>query len=107
MRAILSILTLCLFLFGCATTPQEVRSVWAQPAPPPANMPAPVGFTVTPTEAFSIALHSGIISPMHFYHIYADSGHYYVLDIFHGDSGRRAYGQGVRINGQTGAIEMR
>jgi hypothetical protein len=70
-------------------------------------MPAPAGFTVAPTEAFSIALHSGIVSQMHLYHIYADSGYYYVLDIFHGDSARRAYAQGVRIDGQTGAIEMR
>jgi hypothetical protein len=107
MRTLLSILTLCLLLFGCATTPEGVRSVWAKPAPPPANMPAPTGFTVTPTEAFSIALHSGIISQMHFYHIYAGSGYYYVLDTFYGDSARRAYTQGVCINGQTGAIEIR
>lgn len=107
MRTLLSIPILCLVLLGCATTPQEVRAIWAKPTSPPSDLPAPVGFTVTPAQAFEIARESKMISLKHVWHVYADSAYYYVHDTFLGDSPHRAYAQGVRIDGRTGEIVRR
>ena len=94
-------------LLGCATTPREIRAVWTQPTPPPGDLPAPPGFTVTPAQAFKVARDSDMISLKHHWHLYADARYYYVHDVFLGSSVRRAYDQGVRINGRTGQIERR
>lgn len=107
MCMLLSTSAFCLILVGCATTPREVRAVWTQPTIPPADLSAPSGFTVTPTQAFTVARDSDMISLKHIWHIYADSHYYYVHDTFLGDSPRRAYAQAVRIDGQTGHIVRR
>jgi hypothetical protein len=107
MRALLSISFLCLALVGCATTSRDVHAVWAQPTLPPADLSPPSGFTITPAQAVSVALESGALSLKHVWHVYSDSGYYYVHDTFLGDSPRRAYAQGVRIDGRTGEIVRR
>lgn len=99
----LILLSLGLFLCGCAST-REVRPVWTQPTAPPARMPAPAGFAVTPAQAHSVVWKSRVLSLKHVWHIYADSRFYYVHDTFLGDSPRRALKQGVRVDGQSGAI---
>ena len=74
---------------------------------PPADLPPPSGFTVTPAQAVSAARESGSLSLKHVWHVYADSGYYYVHDTFLGDSPRRAFVQGVRVDGKTGEIVRR
>ncbi|MGH9880620.1 MAG: hypothetical protein ACRD6N_04225 [Pyrinomonadaceae bacterium] len=107
MRSLLSISILCFALVGCAKASRDVRAVWTQQTSPPANLPPPSGFTVTPAQAFSLARESGALSLKHVWYIYADSGYYYVHDTFLGDSPRRAFVQGVRIHGRTGEIVRR
>ncbi len=107
MRTLLSISTLCLVLLGCATPSRDVRAVWTQPTAPPSDLPAPDGFTVSPSRAYSAVWDSRALSLKHVWHIYADSRYYYVHDTFLGDSPRRALAQGVRIDGQTGEIVRR
>ena len=107
MRTLLCISTLCLVLVGCATASRDVRAVWIQPTLPPADLLPPSGFTVTPAQAISAARKSGALSPKHVWHVYSDSDYYYLHDAFLGDSPRRAYAQGVRIDGRTGEIVRR
>ena len=107
MRTLLSISIVCLVLVGCATASREVRAVWTQPTSPPADLPSPSGFTVTPAQAVSVARESRALSVKHVWHVYADSGYYYVHDTFLGDGPRRAFAQGVRIDGRTGEIVRR
>src|SRR5688572_17004686 len=101
MRTLFPISALCLALVGCTTTSRDVRAVWTQPTPPTADLPAPPGFSVTPAQAFTTVRESGAISLKHAWHVYADSGYYYVHDTFLGDGPRRAFAQGVRIDGRT------
>jgi hypothetical protein len=107
MRTLLTTLALSFMMLGCATAPKHVHAVWTQPTPPPADLPVPPGFTITPTQAVAAARDSRLISLKHISHIYADSRYYYVHDTFLGDSPRRAYVQGVRVDGQTGEIVRR
>jgi hypothetical protein len=107
MRTLLSISVLCLALLGCATSSHDIRAVWTQPTLPPANLPPPSGFTVTPAQAASAVRKSGALSLKHVWHVYADSGYYYVQDTFLGDGPHRAFAQGVRIDGRTGEIVRR
>lgn len=102
-----SALSLCLVLVGCSTTVPKMRVLWTQSTPPPVELPAPAGFRVTPAQAYARACQSDMISLKHGWHIYADSRYYYVLDIYWGSSVQRANNQGVRIDGQTGAIVQR
>jgi hypothetical protein len=106
-RTLLSISILCLALAGCAIASRDVRTVWIQPTLPPADLPPPSGFTVTPAQAISAARGSGALSLKHVWHVYADSRYYYVHDTFFGDGLRRALAQGVRIDGKTGEIVSR
>jgi hypothetical protein len=107
MRALLTISVLCPTLLGCTATSREVHAVWTQPTLPPADLPPPSGFTVTPAQAISAARQSGALSLKHVWHIYSDSGYYYVHDTFLGDGPRRAFTQGVRVDGKTGEIVRR
>lgn len=101
---LLWIVALCLMLGGCATVPRDVRAVWTEKAPPPVDLAAPAGFSVTPVRAYFVVLDSRSLSMKHAWHVYADSRYYYVHDTFLGDSPGRAYAQGVRVDGQTGEI---
>jgi hypothetical protein len=87
--------------------PQDIRSVWMQPSAPPADLPTPAGFTVSPAQAYSIVWDSRRLSLKHVWHIYADSQYYYVHDAFLRDSPRLALTVGVRVDGQTGKIVQR
>jgi hypothetical protein len=107
MRTFFLISALCFVLAGCSTTPREMRAVWTQRTPPPIHLPAPAGFTVTPARAYARAYESDMISLKHDWYIYADSRYYYVHDVYLGSSVRRAFNQGVRIDGQTGEIVRR
>jgi len=107
MRTLLFIATLCLFLSGCAMQPRDVQAVWMQSGAPPADLPAPAGFAVSPSQAYSTVWDSRRLSLKHVWHIYADSRYYYVHDIFLGDSPGWALALGVRVDGQTGKIAKR
>ena len=107
MRTLLSIVTLCLVVAGCTTLPSDVRAVWTEKTPPPADLAAPAGFGITPAKAYSVVFDSRALSLKHIWYVYADSRYYYVHDTFLGDSPRRAFAQGVRIDGQTGEIVRR
>lgn len=107
MRTFISILALCLMFVGCDTASRDVHPVWTQPTLPPADLPPPSGFKITPAQAVSAARESGALSLKHVWHIYADSDYYYVHDTFLGDSPRRAFTQGIRVDGRTGEIARR
>jgi hypothetical protein len=88
------------------------------PAPPthaktrrthfPPDLPAPSGFSVTPAQAGSIITQTPwTLSLKHDCQIYADSCYYYVRDTFFNDGQRRAFTQGVRVDGKTGEIVRR
>lgn len=106
MRSFLLFTILGFALLGC-TTPQDVRAVWTQPAAPSAHLAAPPGFMVSPARAHSAVWDSRALSLKHNWHIYADSRYYYVHDTFLGDGARRAFAQGIRVDGQTGEIVRR
>jgi len=107
MRTLISLSALCLMLLGCATTPQDVQVVWAERTPPPPDLPPPAGFTVSPLQAYSTVSDSRALTLKHVWHLYADSRYYYVHDTFLGDSPRRAFAQGVRLDGRSGEIVKR
>ena len=68
----------------------------------------PQGFLITPSQAFDKVFDTpGLLSRKHVWHIHTDSQYYYVHDTFLGDSSRRAYLQGVRVDGRTGDIVRR
>ena len=54
-----------------------------------------------------MARQSGALSLKHVWHVYADSGCYYVHDTFLGDGPSQAFAQGVQIDGRTGEIVKR
>lgn len=102
------LLITCLTLGGCVSPPREFRAVWTQIGWPPSDLPAPSGFSVTPAQAFSIIARTPwTLSLKHDWDIYADSRYYYVHDTFLSDSQRRAFKQGVRVDGRTGKIVNR
>lgn len=107
MRTIFSISALSLLLVACATTPTNMRTVWTESTKPPSDLPAAFGFVATPAQAYSAVWDARALSLKHVWHIYADTQYYYVHDTFLGDSPRRAYVQGVRIDGRTGQIVKR
>jgi hypothetical protein len=96
-----------LVLVGCATMPQQFQAVWTQPGSPPAELAAPVGFTISPAQAHNIVREARILSLKHQWSIYADSQNYCVHDTFLGDSPREAFRHGVRVDGKTGVILKR
>lgn len=91
---------------GCAA-PRDLRAVWTQSEKPPAKMPAPEGFGITPAQAHEVAWAAGALSLKHCWAIYADSRDYYVDDTFFGSGPWQASRRGVRIDGQTGEIVKR
>lgn len=96
-----------LVVVGCTAVPRDLQAVWKEKAPPPSDLAASAGFAITPSKAYSVVFDLRALSLKHVWHIYADSRYYYVHDAFLGDSPRRAYAQGVRIDGQTGEIVRR
>ena len=107
MRKLTFIALLCAALSACQTVPQDLKPVWTQTGKPAAGATAPHSLKVTPSEAFEIARESRGLSWKHHWHLYADSKYYYVHDIFLGDGPRRAFRQGLRIDGKTGEIQSR
>lgn len=105
MQKLIAILLLCIGISACcATIPSDFRSVWTQSGSPPENLPTPSGFSISPAEAFRIAQESRRLSLKHVWHLYSDSDFYYIHDTFLGDGSRRAFTQGLRINGRSGTI---
>ena len=111
MHKIILLLLLCIGIFSCGTTPSDFRPVWIHPGTPPdqppKHLPSPIGFGITPSQAYRIAWNSRRLSLKHQWSLYADSNYYYVHDTFLGDSTNRAFRQGLRINGRSGDIELR
>lgn len=105
-------LFLCLLLGwfpGCAHHSRNIHSVWQGGIvpKPAATLPAPAGFSITPAQAHAIVWESRMLSLKHHWHLYADTQYYYMLDTFLGDSPRKAYRVGVRIDGKPGEIAKR
>lgn len=107
MRVLISISAFCLIMVGCATKPHDFRAVWTGRTAPPADLAAPAGFMVSPAQAYAAVWDARVLSLKHDWNLYADSRYYYVHDAFFGESARRAFIQGVRIDGQTGKIVRR
>ena len=84
-----------------------MQAVWKQPSKPPSDLSAPPGFVTTPAQAYSAVRDARALSLKHVWHVYADSSYYYVHDTFLGGGPRRAYAQGVRVDGHTGQIVKR
>ena len=92
-------------LVSCQTEHRSLLSVWNKSGQPTIEIATPHGFTVSPLEAFRIAQESGRLSLKHHWHIYSDTKFYYIHDTFLGDGTRRAFKQGLRIDGKTGKIQ--
>jgi len=96
--AMLSLAACC----GCQTPrlqSSDVHPVWTQSAPPPATLPAPNGFAITPLEAYQeVALHGQV------WHVYADESNYYLLHVTSDSNGILALKKGTRLSGDTGLI---
>ena len=112
MRTFIFTALACLLFAGCATVPSEFHQVWLESAPPPPDLAAPVGFKITPLEAYKkLAKVEGDYANTneHIWHIYADSHSYYFLDIRSAAdmSDRSAYLHGVQIEGQQGLIVIK
>jgi len=95
---------LCLLLMGCSSIPREFHVVWSKPLAPPADLATPAGFSVTPAQAYSQVLATKNLSLKHIWHVYADADYYYVYDTFQGTGQRRAYNQGIKVDGKNGVI---
>ncbi len=91
----------------CSPAPSDLEAVWTEGMRPPPDLATPAGFAISPSEAYSVAWDSRALSWKHIWHIYADSRFYYVHDIFLGDSPRRVFVQGLRIDGRIGGIANR
>ena len=99
----LAALLVALGLAGCQ--PSKMNLVWDQPAPPASEVKAPVGFAVSPSQAYeAVRMKPWTLSLKHTWHIYADDKNYYVIDSFLGSSPGRALKAGIVVDGQTGAI---
>jgi|ERR1017187_2752721 hypothetical protein len=112
MRTFIFTALACLLFVGCTTVPSGFHQVWIQSAPPPADLVAPVGFKITPLEAYQklAKLDSDYAkTDKHVWHIYADSRAYYFLDIdsIADASERSAYVYGFQIEGQQGLIVIK
>lgn len=70
MRTLLSMAMLCLVVVGCTTVPRDFQDVWMKKTPPPADLAAPTGFTVTSSKAYSLVIDSRALSLKHVRHIY-------------------------------------
>lgn len=80
--------------------------VWIAEGHPSEQMPAPAGFTVTPSGAYGIVRASKRLSLKHHWACYRDGSSYYIYDTFgRAVSARDARRHGVKINGMTGSIE--
>ncbi len=108
---ILASLTLSLGATSCAVStngkPQAMLiEVWKSASWPPAQMPAPEGFKVTPREAYRAVADSQKLSVKHKWSCYRDGSHYYIADTF-GELAptRTAALHGIKVNGVSGAIE--
>jgi len=104
MRTLISILMLCLALASCAVAPGGIRPLWTESTPPPANLAAPAGFTVTPAQAMRRAAASGLITRKYPWHLYADSTYYYVHDTSLGEAPYQAFIHGIKVDGRTGRV---
>jgi hypothetical protein len=111
MHKIILLLLHCIGISSCGTIPSDFRPVWIHPGIPPdqpqEHLPAPSGFGITTSQAYRTAWNSRRLSLKHQWSLYADSNYYYVHDTFLGDSTNRAFRQGLRINGRSGANELR
>jgi len=84
----------------------NLTEVWVKDGWPPVEMAAPSGFQITPRSAFKIVAESKKLSPKHKWICYRDEVFYYVADAFIQPSKEKtAIQYGIRINGQTGAVE--
>jgi|ERR1043166_1308041 hypothetical protein len=80
--------------------------VWKTAGWPPAEMPAPEGFKLTPRDAYRVVAESRKLSLKHKWICFRDSHSYYIADTF-GQSvrARTATERGIRVNGISGAIQ--
>ena len=105
MHRILPFVVVLFFVVGCSSSP---RVVWkGGSGSPPALLPTPPGFSVTPAQAEAAARASRRLPVKVVYHVYADSQFYYVCDGFFGSSRRAAVKQGLQIDGRTGQMVPR
>lgn len=84
----------------------QLVEVWIAEGHPPEQMPAPPGFTVTPSGAYGIVRASKRLSLKHNWACYQDGSNYYIYDTFGSAvSAKNARRYGVKINGVTGSLE--
>lgn len=85
---------------------QNMIEVWTKQGWPPADAPAPNGFKVTPEEAYKIVAKSKKLSLKHRWICFRDTQHYYIADAFgKSDTAKTALKYGIKVNGNSGAIE--
>jgi hypothetical protein len=88
------------------TSKEGLTEVWVKDGYPPADMPAPPGFEVTPWGAYHAVIKSKRLSLKHQWAWYRDDSSYYIFDTFgRSSSAKNAIRYGVKVNGLTGALE--
>lgn len=107
MRFLLIVFAFLLVVSACTKHLPNVKPVWVESTPPPESLPTPVGFSVLPLQAYTAVKVAKLLSLKHIWHIYADTQYYYVHDTFLGGNARKAFANGVRIDGKTGNIVYR
>ena len=108
MKQIITILAAALTIVATMSCNKDITEVWAESSGRvPPSWPTPPGFTISPSEAQTIA--DKYFGPRkNVWHIYADSTNYYIVDGFFGSSPSRAAKAGLKINGTSGEfIDLR
>ena len=84
----------------------DLIEVWAGEGYPPVELPAPLGFQVTPWGAYSAAIKSRRLSLKHRWACYRDGSSYYIFDTFCRDiTAKNALQYGVKVNGVSGLLD--
>jgi len=102
-----SIVAVLATLVGCGTRPftsmtDGTRKIWGEWGPPPATLPVPSGFRITPAEAYQIVTKGeGLRFALY---IYADRTHYYLAPhaALRITTSGYARWYGLRVDGTTG-----
>ena len=102
-------LLLTLVLKACTHGPDPaakgLQVVWSRPDWPPATLPAPSGFHLTPAQAYEAAARSGRLSTKHAWVCYRDETAYYIADTFaQSVNAANVRRLGLRVDGENGEV---
>jgi hypothetical protein len=103
-----TVFTACVSCVPLSTGDEKsmLTEVWTKDGWPPADMPPPAGFQITPRGAFEIVAKGKKLSLKHKWVCYRNETHYFIADVFaQSIDAKNALKYGARVNGVTGALE--